>query len=74
VLDAPIQVLLLRAWEADGRLWAKLGVFYAGLIAGCSCADDPTPPEAQNEYCELAVAIDPTTAEAEVTLWREADD
>ena len=75
VLDAPIQVLLMRAWEeADGRLMARLGVFYAGLIAGCSCADDPTPPEAQNEYCELAVAIDPVTAEAVVTLWAEAED
>ena len=73
VLDRPVQVLLLRAWEAEGRLCARLGVFYAGLIAGCSCADDPTSPEAENEYCELRVAIDPVTAEAEVGLWHDED-
>lgn len=70
-LDEPIQVLIQRTWEEDGRIHARVGVFYSGLIAGCSCADDPTPTEAQNEYCELLVAIDRTTAAAEVTLLRD---
>lgn len=70
-LDEPIQVTVQRVWEEGNRIHARVGIFYSGLIAGCSCADDPTPTEAQNEYCELLVAIDRVTAEAQVTLSRD---
>jgi hypothetical protein len=45
-----------------------VGVFFSGIITGCSCADDPTPVETQNEYCELLFAIDKATAETTITL------
>lgn len=64
VLDTPIQVMPLGATEEDGRIRARVGVFFASVIAGCNCADDPTPVEPQNEYCELWVVIDRETAEA----------
>lgn len=46
----------------------KAGIFYTGIIAGCSCADDPTPVDEINEYCEVQLEIDKATAEATVTL------
>ena len=70
-LDDGIEVLVQQVSEEAGRIQAKVGIFYSGIIAGCSCADDPTPIEAQTEYCELLVAIDKATAQAEVTLLRD---
>jgi hypothetical protein len=38
------------------------------VIAGCSCADDPTPTNELDEFCELQLDIDKLTAVATVTL------
>jgi len=43
-------------------------VFFSAFIAGCNCADGPTPVDEINEYCEIRVEIDRTTAEAQLTL------
>ena len=43
--------MLLSASEDAGLLRVKAGIFYTGIIAGCSCADDPTPIDELNEYC-----------------------
>jgi len=61
-------VMPLGAEATDDRIVARVGVFYAGLVAGCSCADDPTPVEAQPEYCELEVIIERATAAATFRL------
>ena len=64
VADEPITVLLLTA-EADAeQLRVKVGIFFAGVLAGCSCADDPTPVEAQEEYGEWLLTIRRPNAEA----------
>ncbi len=68
VADAPITVLLLVATESSDRLRVKAGICYSGITGGCSCADDPTPLEAQAEYCELVFEIDRRTGAASVTL------
>lgn len=68
VLDEPIQVMVIGAAGEPGRIRARVGVFFSGILAGCSCADDPTPVEAQAEYCELEIAIDTATGEAEVAV------
>jgi hypothetical protein len=57
-LDGRIEAMLLGAEETTGEIVVKVGVFYAGIVAGCNCADDPTPVEPQPEYCELRIAID----------------
>jgi hypothetical protein len=62
-LDDGFSVMVIGASEADGFIQARVGIFYSGIIAGCSCADDPTPVEAQSEYCEVQLAIDKLTAE-----------
>jgi len=43
-----------------------VGVFYAGVDAGCACTGDPAPPVENVEYCELEFEIDRRTAAARV--------
>ena len=47
---------------------AKAGIFYTGIIPGCSCANDPTPETEYSEYCEVLFDINKRTAETLVTL------
>jgi hypothetical protein len=67
-LDARIEAMLLGTEATADEIVVKVGVFYAGIVAGCNCADDPTPVEAQPEYCELRIAIDRITGAATATL------
>ena len=68
VADEPFHVRLLAAHELADTLVLKVGVLYAGWIAGCQCSDDPTPPSSLTEYCELEVHLDRATAAARVEL------
>jgi hypothetical protein len=61
-------VRILDVADAGGGIRVKAGIFYTGIIAGCSCADDPTPLNEIAEYCELLFEIDKATAETTVTL------
>jgi hypothetical protein len=67
-LDDKLNVRIIRVFEDAGFIRAKAGIFYTGIIAGCSCADDPTPVEKQNEYCEVQLDINKITAETTVSL------
>lgn len=71
VTDRPFHAMVIAAHEAPGAIRVKAGIFYTGVIAGCSCADDPTPIDEQNEYCVLQFDIDRATADASVTLLDE---
>lgn len=71
VTDRPFQAMIIGASEDVGLLRVKAGIFYTGMIAGCSCADDPTPIDELNEYCVVQFDIDTTTAETTVTLLAE---
>lgn len=71
VTERPFQAMLISASEGAGLLRVKAGIFYTGVIAGCSCADDPTPIDELNEYCVVQFDIDTTTAETTVTLLAE---
>jgi len=67
-LEGNIEFMLLNVAEEQSHLRAKLGIFFAGIIAGCNCADDPSPVDENAEYCEVELAIDKATAEATFTL------
>lgn len=71
VTDQPFQARIIAAREEAGSLRVKAGIFYTGVIAGCSCADDPTPIDEMTEYCVVSLDIDTVTAEARVTLLDE---
>ena len=71
VTDRPIQVMILSVSEEPARISIKAGIFYTGVIAGCNCADDPSPIDEQNEYCVVQLDIDRVTAQTTVTLLAE---
>jgi len=71
VTDRPYQAMIISVSEEAGLIRVKAGIFYTGIIAGCSCADDPTPIDEVNEYCELRLDIDRTSADTTVTLLAE---
>ena len=59
---------VLNITSDDDKLYIKSGLFYTGIIAGCNCADDPTPVDENNEYCEVLFSVDKETAETTVAL------
>jgi hypothetical protein len=66
--DNKLKAMVIGVSEEKDCLRARVGIFYTGIIAGCSCADDPTPVGENNEYCEVQLDIDKATAETTVTL------
>lgn len=67
-LGAPVDAVILGVADTPGRLQVRVGLFYQGIIAGCSCADDPTPVDTINEYCEVRFEIDTADAATSVSL------
>lgn len=61
-------VMIISVTAGAGFIRAKTGIFYTGMIPGCSCADDPTPMSELAEYCEVQFDIDKLSAETTVTL------
>jgi hypothetical protein len=70
-LDDKLEVRIIGVAEEAGFIRAKIGIFYAGITPGCSCADDPTPVEEQAEYCVVQLNINKTTSETTVALLAE---
>lgn len=62
------QVMILGVSADTETIRVRAGIFYSGVVAGCNCADDPTPVDEMPEYCEVAVDINRRTAETEITL------
>lgn len=68
VSDSGYKVMPISEQDQGDRIQARVAVMYQGIIAGCSCADDPTPVDKINEYCELLVTIDRESAKTTFTL------
>lgn len=68
VAAEPVTAIILATAETDSSLRVKAGIFYRGVIGGCSCADDPSPDNTVNEYCEVWVEIDKAGAATKVEL------
>lgn len=71
VSDSAIDVMIIRVTESKMCIDVKLGVFYQGVISGCSCADDPSANNETTEYCVLQLVIDKDSSETSVTLTDE---
>lgn len=63
-----LSAMIISFSEEPGFIHVKSGIFYTGIIAGCNCADDPTPVDGHTEYCEVRFVINRLTAETTVTL------
>jgi hypothetical protein len=62
VADTPATITIISVAETQDSIRVKAGIFYQGVIGGCSCTDDPTPVSDINEYCEVQLDIDKVTA------------
>lgn len=71
VSEKGFQASILRVSELSDAICIKAGIFYYGVTAGCSCADDPTPLDECPEYCELEFEIDKATGWSNVRLLTE---
>ncbi len=71
VADAPLTVVINRVTGTEHVIRVTAGIFYQGLLGGCSCAGDPTTASESAEYCEVQLDINKTTAETTVTLVTE---
>lgn len=71
VSDRPLGATILAVEVTADRLTVKAGLLFAGLIAGCSCADDPTPVDEVSEYCEVLFEIERADGRASVALLEE---
>lgn len=67
-LDDDMMIRVLRTEAQDDQLHVTLSIQYTSIIAGCSCADDPTPQSVLPEYCELVLTIDRRSGLATVLL------
>jgi len=56
--DSHITATVLRVADDASKIFADVGIFFAEIIAGCSCGDEP---QSQGNYCELQVSIDKVT-------------
>ena len=63
-----LSVTVLKVSQNDMSITVKAGLLYNGIIAGCSCSDDPTPTDETNEYCDVLFCIDKQTAKTTVAL------
>ena len=63
--DSHISATVLRAADDATRITAEVGIFFAEIIAGCSCGD---APQNQSNYCELHITIDKGTGQAMVSV------
>ncbi len=70
-VDSKLSAMIISVTEDANVIHAKAGIFFTGIIAGCSCADDPTPVDENTEYCVVQLDIDKTTAETTVSLLNE---
>jgi hypothetical protein len=70
-LDDSLRAVIISAVDEGRVIRAKAGIFYTGIIAGCNCADDPSPVNEENEYCEVQLDIDKSTAGTTVILLAE---
>ena len=68
VSDSPRTIIILDTAETPAQLQIRAGIFYAGIIAGSCCSDDPTPLCEENEYCEIQLNIDRRSAETRISL------
>ena len=67
-LSNKIQAMILGTSEDTDFISARVGIFYTSIIAGCNCADDPSPVDENNEYCEVLCIINKKTADTTIQL------
>lgn len=60
--DSNICVMVLHFGDYGPAIEAKVGIFFTEIVGCCGC---PIEPFDESVYCEVAVKIDKSTADAE---------
>jgi len=68
VVEDGLQVMIIHVSDDEEFIHVKAGIFYAGVIAGSCCADDPAPVDENSEYCEVQLQINKITGATEIAL------
>jgi hypothetical protein len=63
--ESDVEITVLGASDSAAEIHVNVGVFFAEVIAGCSCGDEPS---ASNAYCELRVSIEKETGVARFSV------
>ncbi len=63
--DSNITATILRTYDKQSMIHAKVGIFFTEIVGGCNCNDDPIEI---NAYCEVIISIDKITTEAEIVI------
>ena len=63
-----LSLTVLKVTQDEKNIKVKAGLLYNGIIAGCSCSDDPTPTDETNEYSDVLFCINKQSAATTVTL------
>lgn len=71
ICNEKFSAILINVVDDSEWIHVKVGIFFTSVIAGCSCADDPSPDNQCNEYCELIFDINKMTAESQVRLHQQ---
>lgn len=72
VTGDPIKAIIIDCSVEQYLVRIKAGIFFSSIIAGCNCADDPTPVDTLQEYCVLEFRINKENGEAEIRLLPES--
>jgi len=70
-LDTNIKSIIINKSDDSNAIRIKAGVYFTGIIAGCNCADDPSPADEIPEYCVIQIEINKASAETKITLLNE---
>lgn len=68
VSPSPHRVVILASEATEKTITVRAGIFYAGIVAGSCCSDDPAPMCEQTEHCELYFTIDRKTTAIEIAM------
>ncbi len=63
-----LSAIILNFKVEVNEILIKTTLFYTGIIAGCNCADDPTPIDEITECCDVLFTINKSTAATSVKL------
>lgn len=67
-LGDDLSAMVIRTESTDERVRVHAGLFFSSLVAGCACANDPTPENEDAEYIEAVFDIDRPDGATTVTL------
>ncbi len=72
VADEGFAAMVIAVAATDDLITVKAGIGYRSLIAGCNCADDPTPQDTLAEYCVIRLLLQHDGTVRQVELVTEA--